>query len=364
MTKESQAVQAEESSRRRRWWAIGLFSGLPWAMGMTLHAVCPAPPKSEVVIKAELLAQRGPVDTVIAGDSRVGRVEGASFVKRNWAYFNMGMTGLSPEDTAMQVRYVMNRGTVKRVLMGASFENMTEHRPFEHSHYTEAPFRDLDMSELIGMQAPRSGWLEALGTLLPLGAANLAIRRSWQQRKDVKGSPLMRADGNFTYQHVEDAIRDGKRAYTVEPPGELKRYYIYRGEGQYLETQRLDEGTQAIYTRMFRYFRQHRVPCVVFETARTTAYRNAIHDDPVISRLYDEWREYYRSESYGCVRFIDSDQLRDCHDEDDFFDPVHFVGETQVRLTERLAENLADLESSCRQNQSERRAARWEDETR
>ena len=85
------------------------------------------------------------------------------------------------------------------------------------------------------------------------------------------------------------------------------------------------------------------ISCVAFETCRTAEYQRLLDERPQLKRLQAEWRDFFRSQSWGRVKFVEAASMRDCCDENDFFDAVHFIGRTRDRLAERLAGELAAL---------------------
>ena len=75
-----------------------------------------------------------------------------------------------------------------------------------------------------------------------------------------------------------------------------------------------------------------------------------IDENPLLADLQAQWRAFYRSESRGSVRFLDTNSVRDCYDFRDFVDAEHFIGPTEERLGTRLSENLAALEATLSEN--------------
>jgi hypothetical protein len=101
-----------------------------------------------------------------------------------------------------------------------------------------------------------------------------------------------------------------------------------------------------LYGKVFATLRKAKIACVVFETGRTAAYRQMIESDAELAQLQRQWREFFRSQAYGGMAFLDAAALRDCYSEDDFFDAVHFIGPTGTRLADRLAAELAVIENA------------------
>jgi hypothetical protein len=318
----------------------------------------PPPPRSEPAQKALLVSRaKVPYDTVAVGDSRIMRIGEPSFGKRGWTFFNIGMSGLSPEDTALQLLFAMERFPVKRVVMGVSFENMTARYPFEFSRYYGDPvLRTLPMATFMRAQpsaraAALRGWREKLDDLFPIGRAGETLRyyrAKWKQRGAANNSwdMVFRPDGTAAYVDIESSIKAGTYDYAVQtnPANYFDRL---DSEVRYLEVGKLAEDAKDIYRRMFQTLRERKIPCVAFETVKTTAYQKTVDDSPVLARLQAEWREFYRAESHGSVKFLDAAAVGDCYHAPDFFDATHYLGPTTERLLdERLAEALAALEAS------------------
>jgi hypothetical protein len=138
------------NSQRQRWAGIVLFVGVPWVFIYTLIAFGIDLP-SEIVLKDSIFRSRPRVDTVVVGDSRVLRLNEEAFQAKGWAFFNMGLSGMSPEDVALQLGYALSRGTIRRVVMGVSFESLSEKYAFEHSrYYLDEPFMRAGVSDLAG----------------------------------------------------------------------------------------------------------------------------------------------------------------------------------------------------------------------
>ena len=133
------------------------------------------PPESTV--KAELFCRQANVDTLVVGDSRVGRIAAGPFASRGWVYFNFGLNGVSPEDMAMPLKYAMTRRKIRRVVMGVSFEGMTERFPNELSRFRDSePFsaaeiRDFATVEQENNPPPTSHEVFLSRDVLPLTGA-------------------------------------------------------------------------------------------------------------------------------------------------------------------------------------------------
>ena len=179
-----------------KWAAILCFAGAPFLSVWTAMLVIPEPPV-EPAEKVELFQRRSVVDTVIVGDSRVGRVAEEPFASKGWNYFNMVLSGVSPEDMAMQLKYALTHGKIRRVVMGVSFEGMTARYPFEFSHhYAAGPFT---AAEIVGFATvaggpplPQSGGIRKFlrSDLLPMSgpACGVTGRSPGQTAATCRGS--------------------------------------------------------------------------------------------------------------------------------------------------------------------------------
>ena len=338
----------------RRWLPILLFVGMPWFLGLAHMLIRPVP-KSEPALKAELMNHRGLIDTITVGDSRVLRIRETPFAKRGWVYFNMALTGMSPEDNALQLQYAMSRFPIKRVIMGVAFENMTQRFAFEKARYYNDPiFRGLPMNGLTG-PAPRPklrrNLINLVKDLLPVGQAGDTFRYYRNQwTHGLRPERDMLPDGCGEWVRIEYEIRNG--TYDFAKNTDPNRYFLRDDhEARYLETKELSEDAKRLYSRMFQYLRERHIPCLVFETVRTPAYQKMIDENPLLADLQAQWRAFYRSESRGSVRFLDADSVRDCYNLRDFIDAEHFIGgSTEERLGTRLSENLAALEATQSKN--------------
>jgi hypothetical protein len=359
MSADSQPIELERSESFRRWLAIGLFIGLPWCLGSALFILRPTP-VSEPVLKTELMDKRGMVDTIIVGDSRVLRIGGPPFNQRGWTYFNMGMSGVSPEDLAMAIRKAMLDKQIARVVIGLAFNNMTQSFPFELSRYYKDPsFRDPRILEFVGKPNIPRPFLGSvvqrihaeLFQLLPVGGAGETVRYLRAKWSGRTPESFFRADGTVNYTRIEEQIAAGTYDFAAETD---PRSYFSRwdSEVRYLANKRLAPESKQLLCRVIEDLRVKRIPCLMYETGRIVAYQRMIDQDPLLKTLQSEWRAFFRDESYGCIKFLDADTLRPVYAERDFFDPVHFVGPTEDRLSERLADELDQLERSCRQTEA------------
>lgn len=323
-----------------RWLALAavvLFGASPSLMlGLVLWLV--PEPESEGAEKVRVMAARPPADTLVVGDSRVLRLDEEAFTRRGWRYFNMGMSGLSPSDVAAQLGLALERLPVARVVMGVSFEQLTGNRPGEFAtHAVRPPFGDVDLAPF-GIDRSQ---------LAPTPVTN--SRRATARLRALIGgpNPLFLPNGNYAYTRVRADIAAGRfdREFQLSP-----FHYFNRDDGEvrYQETRRLSPFDREQFAGMLECLRRRKIPCLVFETARTQAYQQLIDQTPPLPALQEEFRAWLRAESRGSVRFLPCAATRALHDEADFFDAVHFIGKTENRLAERLAQELASLESEVR----------------
>jgi len=322
-----------------KWPAILLFGAGPWIILGIIAAVCPAVP-SEPVLKAGYFHQRPLVDTVVIGDSRVLGISEEPFVRRGWAYFNMGMSGLSPEDILLQLEYALAHGKIRRVIMGMSFESMTESYPFEFSRYRdEPPFRALSLSAYDLPEQVFTFHLKGMRDIFrpPLWAS---MRLKRLVRPEVA---VFLPNGNGSYLAIERSIHAG--TYDFHVNRDPKTYFLRDdGEERYLNTRVLSPHALKLYAQIFARLRARGIPCLVFETGRRPEYQAMIDEQPVLSRLQGEWRGFLRTQSFGGIRALSFQEMAADYDLDDFFDSCHFIGPTEGRVGEHLAAALAGLE--------------------
>lgn len=333
----------------RRWIAIGVFAAFPWCLGALNRALGPSAETAEGVVKAKLLASRGKVDTVLIGDSRVMTLEEEHFANYGWRFFNMGLSGMSPEDVALEFGYARSTQPVRRVLIGLSFENMTERFPFEFSRYRSvAPFDRPEVLRVAGSPGWRDTFklrLEDLYGWFPVGRAASTMLYLEAKPSELPATSW-REDGSIRYDKIEGQIRVGQYDFAkYRDPGIFFNRPDF--EARYLETQRLSPDAQRLFFRFFHELRAEGITAVLFETVTTAAFDRRIEDNPVLARLRREWRAFFRNQSNGCVRFLDAGELRSSYSENDFIDAVHYLGKTSDRLAAALAANLSALEQSC-----------------
>lgn len=350
-------INIKNKSNNIRWIAIFLFIGTPWLLGIVLWAIRPPSLPSEAIAKSRLIDQRGSVDTVVVGDSRIGYLVEASFAKRGWRYFNMALSGLSPEDTALQILYAVKHHPIKRVIIGVSFENMTETFPFEHSrYYLDEPFQNLEIFKFLGLtpqqinktslNKKQTNYEQLIRSLIPIGQAQDTFRYYYKllYLNDTADRRIL-ADGSFDYEKILNDIKNGTYDFKINRDPKL---YFSRddSEASYLKTKTLSGNAKDVYLRIFDYLRSKNIVCLVVETHRTNAYQAMIDNDPLLVQLQNDWRSFYRAESNGSIRFIDDIKLADLYDENDFFDCCHYIGKTVRRIAERLADELDTLEAT------------------
>jgi hypothetical protein len=336
-----------------KWIAILCFAAAPWVCCWSLVLALPEDTPDHVE-KAELFQRRPCVDTVVVGDSRATRIAEGPFAARGWAYFNFALSGVSPEDMAMQLKYALIHGKIRRVVMGVSFEGMTSRFPFEFSrfHHT-GPFAPAEICDFAavdpGPKASAAGRpharLVVSKDLLPLGRANLRLR-FLVARLTGRCFPATRPNGTANYAILREQISSGN--YDFQRQRDAKIYFRREdSEARYLERPQLAPHAKALYCKVFAALRRADISCVAFETPRTAEYQRMLDERPQLKRLQAEWRDFFRSQSWGRVKFVEAASTRDCCDENDFFDAVHFIGPTEDRLAERLAGELAALDRAA-----------------
>ena len=338
-----------------RWSAIALFVGIPWFLGLAHWLVRPPPP-GEVSIKLKLLAQRGPVDTFVIGESRSLRLGGEPFSRRGWRHFNLALSGLSPEHSALQLVYALEHHKVRRVIMGVSFENMAHTASFFSSQHSWHPaFAELSLEPYCGAVAPANPDVWEPHDLLPVGRAASTARYYLLVLSGVAYAPRpFLNDGRAAYVRIQQQF-DSATFDSVRNRDPKKYFRCCRGNNteRYLQQRVISKDAQHLYSGLFRALRRSKIPCIVFETGRTHQFQKLIDEEPVLSRLQKEWRSFYRSESRGSVKFLPIEHLGRWYDQNDFFDAVHTLGETPRRLSEKLATELETLEATVSSQKKE-----------
>lgn len=360
-------INMKNKSQQYKWIAIFLFIGTPWLLGIVLWAIRPPSLPSEAIEKSRLIDQRGSVDTVVVGDSRMRNLVEASFAKRGWRYFNMALSGLSPEDTALQILYAVKHHPIKRVIIGVSFENMTETFPFEHSiYYLDEPFQNLEIFKFLGVtpqqinskqpkffgvtpqqiNSKQPKYEQLIRRFIPIGQAQDTFQYYYKLHylNDTTAGRTL-ADGSAPYEKILNDIKKGKYNFKINRDPKL---YFYRDDSvaRYLKTKTLSGNAKDVYLRIFDYLRSKNIVCLVVETHRTAAYQAMIDKDPLLVQLQNDWRSFYLANSNGSIRFIDDIKLADLYDENDFFDCCHYIGKTVILVAERLAKELGTLEAT------------------
>jgi len=348
----SDAPPASSDGRRLKWAAIICFAATPFLCVWTTFLALPEPPPVDVE-KAALLRRYPEVDTVVVGDSRVEGISGKPFTARGWHYFNMGLGGISPEDMALELRFAMLHGRIRRVVMGASFEGMTARYPFQFSRYcSSGPFASQEILAFATVDrgpSPRAnrGGLRLFlrNGLLPVTGANSRLR--WLIAR-ITGSDLegYRPDGTMIYKGIENQIAAGDYDFVRQRDPNIYFSAEY-SDIRYLENPELSPSAKRLYRKVFAALRAEKIPCVVFETGRTAQYQAMIDAQPQLAGLQAQWREFFRGEAYGGITFLDASATKDLYRDEDFFDAVHFVGPTRLRLAQRLADKLAALETAA-----------------
>jgi len=338
--------------RFRRWAAVGVFALFPWCVGALNRALSPPEETTEGAEKVNLLAWRGPVDTVLAGDSRVMTIRETAFASYGWRFFNMGLSGMSPEDVVLQFAYARSRHPVRRLILGLSFENMTERFPYEFSRYRKAArFRHPAVLGVAGWPQGRNALklrLEDLYDWFPVGRAASTVL--YLQAKSAGQAPPATSwlpDGSIRYEQIEEQIREGQYDFAKYRKPEI---FFNRPdfEARYLETGSLSPDARKLFLRLVDQIRNDGTTAVMFETATTADFDRRIEGNPALARLRREWRAFFRAQSRGCVRFLEAGEMRAAYADADFIDAVHYIGKTSERVGAALARELHELEATCR----------------
>jgi hypothetical protein len=343
-----------EGGNGLKWAAIFCFAAAPFALAWGTVLLLPEPPP-QIEQKIECFKARPAVDTIVVGDSRAMSVAEEPFAAKGWSYFNMVVPCNDPEDVALQLKYALLHGTIRRVVMGVSFENMTERYPFELcAYHRDGPFAT---EEIVGFatvdEGPRPpaalGFFSFLKRdLLPIERANARLR--WRIARALGREHLddFLPNGVAPWRAIQEQIDSGDYDFKKNRnPDEFFRSGTY--EPRYLSHAELAPHARRLYSKMFAALRERHIPCVVFETGRTDEFRKRIDAYPVLVQLERQWREFFRSESHGGIRFLDASATQDCYQNDDFIDAVHFIGLTAARLAARLADELETLEKALSQ---------------
>lgn len=358
-----------------RWAAILLFIGLPWILILLLKSVSVLP--DEFQEKMEAFERRPYFDTIVVGDSRSRTLSEDQFNNRGWTFFNMANIGLSPENVEMSLHFALARRAIRRVIIGVSFENMTEYFPLEFSDLSS---RFKETSSSAENTHPFSG-SNTVREFRNIGlvdkAENLVSNARFQKLADkvlakavsylnehvkrassglhmfliileIKPLParILLPDGSAAYTELKNNIKSGR--YDFRRNQDVGTWWDREdGEVRYIEMGTLSETAKEVYRRIFAALKQEGIPVVVFETGKLPAYQQRIDSDPLLHQLQSEWRAFYRDQQSTCLRFLDLAMLEGVYDPSDFFDAVHFFGPTEHRLTAKVATELGSVESGC-----------------
>jgi hypothetical protein len=335
-----------------RWLAIVLFASAPWSTAVLVLALG-SPMPSELVLKDTIFRPRAnSVDTVVVGDSRVQSLDMSVLAAQGWRPFNMGLAGLSAEDEAMALRYAMDQAPVRRILMGVTFESMTEEGPFQSSRYLrEAPFARPGIVEFANPAVLKTDRWTNAATIVrrfawPFAPASDVLHQTLNDWGVRKLPPYFSEDGTMPFVVLRASIASG--SYDFQKYRDPMRWFSRSdGEATYLRTKRLSTDAQDVYLRVFNALRKRGVPTVVFETGRTKAYQRLIDENDVLRQLQSQWRTFFEDQSSGCVRFMSVQELGAAYRDDDFFDAAHYIGRTGTLVADRLADAVVNLESRC-----------------
>jgi hypothetical protein len=338
-----------------KWSAIILFVGLPWGMVYGVLAAADDLP-TELAEKESLFQARPAINTVVIGGSRALRVAEQPFADRGWAFFNMALNGQYPEDEAMELKYALLHRPIRRVALGVSFENMSERYAFEGTfNWKEPQFHQpaiLDFANFdpAAMPAEPPSLSRKVGILLknyvlPIDRARPRFHGLLDRAGIEEIPPLFLPNGNAAYVRIEREIHGG--SYDFKANQDPVHYWQMHGEEAYLRNGKLAEHAKVLYRKMFAELRRLKIPTVVFETPRTPEYQAMIEANAQLAALYAEWLTFFRTECHGCVKFVEATAMADCYDYAEFFDPVHYIGQTEQRVGLRLAAELAELERTC-----------------
>ncbi|MBF0595415.1 MAG: hypothetical protein HQL22_10690 [Candidatus Omnitrophica bacterium] len=347
---------------------IILFCGLPLLMMLVINAAAPLISNAQIRaqedmslpgIKHELFMKRPVVDTVICADSRISRLSMDVFLKRGWHPFSWTLSGLNPADEALQLAHALYYGKIRRAIIGVSFEAMAEKSPAMTSQNIRFfPFNQPQVGPLWGLTKELNS-NRGLSDRLRLAKVSLDLffvetKVRLQARltycyKRLLGKDFLTewdAYGNVEFSEIRRQIKDG--VYDFQKNRDPLLYFnLKAGEKTFLKNKALSLEAQKIYAKMFEQLRLRKIPTVVVETVKTAEYQRLIDADPLLKRLNDQWRDFFRQEAYGGIRFLEGKEAAACYDPREFIDAVHFVGErTEKALAEKLALEIEKLESS------------------
>jgi hypothetical protein len=363
------------SSSPLRWAAILLFIGLPWIIILLLRLVPDIP--DEFHEKMEAFERRPRLDTIVVGDSRVMRLSEDHFRTRGWSLFNMGFSGLSPDDVEMALHFALAHRPIRRAVIGVSFENMTQSFPYEFSRYRDRYTKPLgsyiedtrQVNASVEIEKPKKfKSMDKIKNLFSDGSfqeiADIAVAKvdSFFNKRIRNSSsnlhmllsileikplyPNILPDGTIAYRHIHEDIKYGR--YDFRRNRNVDKYWGRKdSEVRYLERGTLSESSKDVYRRIFSTLKSRGIPAVVFETGKLPEYQQRIDSDPLLNRLQSEWRAFYRDQQSSCLRFLDFYSLDGVYDPNDFFDATHFIGMTEGRLAEKVVAELLSVETDC-----------------
>ena len=337
-----------------RWSAIAVFVLIPWAITYALIGIR-TNFYSNLHRKLPLFAAQPLIDTLIAGDSRVLRVSADPMRARGWVPFNFGLSAASVEDIAMEVRYATTRAPIRRALIGLNPAGMSDAVPFESSQYAEQPPFSLpdvlSFAELeSGAAARRPKPAPPTGPsayILPVSRATVTLHGILDRFSVIHPWDGFYDDGTVAYVGIRDRIASGRFDFERERD---PTYWmsIPGGDFGYRRTGQLAPHAKALYLKIITALRTAGVPVVLFETVRGPRYRAAVDADPLLTRLLDEWRTFFRGTEGPCVAFLDGNDLHGVYRDEDFFDAAHIIGPSELRLGQRLTTEMVALEERCR----------------
>jgi hypothetical protein len=389
-------VYNSERHPTEKWIPILIFILLPWIWVNLFLILTPRDVEDEFSAKIKLFENSAKIDTILVGDSRTLAISGNEFEKYQWKFFNYGLSGLSPDDVNASLYFSMANRQISRVVMGVSFENMTQSFPYEFSRYS-TQFLNLMKQKNISAGTSNSsnnGGVDVFTLAQELESSDVSKKENINKRKyknilnlirsrqyqeiasrilsraqhnsngvlvrasakfhallDVleikKIPPMFNLDGSANYNHIQQDILSGKYDFIKNRAVEL---YWGRedSEQRYEISGHLSQESQDLYKKIFSDMRKKRIPMLVFETGRTEEYQEKISSSPILSALQSKWRTFYLEQENDCIRFLDNKALEDIYEDKDFFDACHFAGSTADRLSKKLAQELANLEHRCK----------------
>jgi len=306
----------------------------------------------ELYIKHMAFIKRPLVDTVICGDSRVTRIIPDPFLRRHWAPFNMELTGTEPVDMAMEVRYALLYGKIKRLVLGVSFESMSEKDHFLTPHFSNTfPFTDPRINQFRALPQEHGIYQRArqlrdwLIIFWDHTKRRACSRLDYLFFKYIRHQFPLTIDEYGVGQYGE-AVRTIKKGTHEYEQNRDPRSFFYREdcEAGFLKNKKLSIQAEQVYAEIFQELRLRKIPTVVFETIKLPSYQRMIDQDPMLEGLNEQWRNFFRKEAYGGIKFIEAKELAPYYYFDEFFDPVHFLGEkTEKALSEKLASALEQI---------------------